>query len=111
TISLVLISFKLFDQVKREKMASKDDLNYVAYHIIEILEEQGLDNSYINEKIDRLYEFGENKAATLLWASNQLDSRNFRLLLGKLNLTPDQVKIFCRVLNKLKKYLGYNLLS
>lgn len=31
-------------------MASKDDLNYVAYHIIEILEEQGLDNSYINEK-------------------------------------------------------------
>ncbi|ENK7353252.1 hypothetical protein SLM36_003874, partial [Acinetobacter baumannii] len=54
-------------------MASKDDLNYVAYHIIEILEEQGLDNSYINEKIDRLYEFGENKAATLLWASNQLD--------------------------------------
>lgn len=92
-------------------MASKDDLNYIAYHIIEILEEQGLDNSYINEKIDRLYEFGENKAATLLWASNQLDSRNFRLLLGKLNLTPDQVKIFCRVLNKLKKYLGYNLLS
>ncbi|MDC5373979.1 hypothetical protein NRA44_16010 [Acinetobacter baumannii] len=31
-------------------MASKDDLNYVAYHIIEVLEEQGLDNFYIDEK-------------------------------------------------------------
>lgn len=82
-------------------MASKDDLNYVAYHIIEVLEEQGLDNFYIDEKIDRLYEFGENKAATLLWASNQLDSGNFRLLLDKLNLNPDQVRIFCLVMNKL----------
>ncbi|MEI1732157.1 hypothetical protein V8P91_17410 [Acinetobacter baumannii] len=82
-------------------MASKDDLNYVAYHIIEVLEEQGLDNFYIDEKINRLYEFGENKAATLLWASNQLDSGNFRLLLDKLNLNPDQVRIFCLVMNKL----------
>lgn len=80
-------------------MVTKDDLNYVAYHIIEVLEEQSLDDVYINEKIDRLSEF--NKASTLLWASNQLDSANFKLLLDKLDLDADQVRVFCLVMNKL----------
>ena len=82
-------------------MATKDDLNYVAYHIIEVLQERGLDDAYINEKIDRLTEFSSNKASTLHWASNQLDSANFKLLLDKLNLDEDQVRIFCLVMNKL----------
>lgn len=82
-------------------MATKDDLNYVAYHIIEVLQEQGLDDVYINEKIDRLSEFSLNKASTLLWASNQLDSANFKLLLDKLDLDADQVRVFCLVMNKL----------
>lgn len=82
-------------------MASKDDLNYVAYHIIEILEEQGLDKPYIDEKIERLLKFGENRASTLLWAANELDSGNFKLLLDKLDLKADQIRIFCLVMNKL----------
>lgn len=82
-------------------MATKDDLNYVAYHIIEVLQEQGLDDAYINEKIERLSEFSTNKASTLLWASNQLDSANFKFLLDKLDLKADQVRVFCGVMNKL----------
>ena len=82
-------------------MATKDDLNYVAYNIIEVLQERGLDDVYINEKIDRLSELSSNKASTLHWASNQLDSINFKLLLDKLNLDEEQVRQFCLVMNKL----------
>ena len=82
-------------------MTSKNDLNYVAYHIIETLQEQGLDAFYINEKIERLSDFGTNKPSTLLWASNYLDNANFKILLNKLNLNEDQVNVFCSVMNKL----------
>lgn len=68
-------------------MANKDSLNYVAYKIVEVLEAAFPgDQYYIDEKIERLAEFGENKAETLHWAMSQLDDRNFKILCEKLDL-------------------------
>ena len=68
-------------------MADKEKLNYVAYKIIEIFEATyPRDQFYIDEKIERLAEFSENKAETLHWAMSQLDDRNFKLLCEKLDL-------------------------
>ena len=86
-------------------MADKKKLNYVAYKIIEIFEATyPRDQFYIDEKIERLAEFGENKAETLHWAMSQLDDRKFKLLCEKLDLAHlDQghFNVFDHIMQKL----------
>lgn len=86
-------------------MADKEKLNYVAYKIIEIFEATyPRDQFYIDEKIERLAEFSENKAGTLHWAMSQLDDRNFKLLCEKLDLAHlDQghFNVFDHIMQKL----------
>lgn len=86
-------------------MADKEKLNYVAYKIIEIFEATyPRDQFYIDEKIERLAEFSENKAETLHWAMHQLSERNFKLLCEKLDLAHlDQghFNVFDHIMQKL----------
>ncbi|PKF35498.1 hypothetical protein [Acinetobacter proteolyticus] len=81
---------------------SKENLNYVALKIIEILEEKmPNDTAYIGEKIERLNGFADNKVATLMWAYNQLDGSNLNALCKRLDITPAQLQGFKEVLQKL----------
>ena len=83
-------------------MTDKENLNYVATKIIEILETKMPNNTYyINEKIERLLDYGNNNALTLVWASNQLDDDNFRELLKSLDVSLYDVEGFLRVMSKL----------
>ena len=83
-------------------MTDKRNLNYVATRIIEILEaKMPNDTYYINEKIERLRDYGNNNALTLVWASNQLDDDSFRELLKLLDVSFYDVESFLRVMSKL----------
>ena len=59
------------------------------------------DTYYINEKIERLLDYGNNNALTLVWASNQLDDDNFRELLKLLDVSFYDVESFLSVMSKL----------
>ena len=83
-------------------MTDKENLNYVATKIVEILESKmPNDTYYINEKIERLQDYGNNNALTLVWASNQLDDNSFRELLKSLDVSFYDVESFLRVMSKL----------
>ena len=80
-------------------MVTKDDLNYVAYNIIEVLQERGLDDVYINEKIE---EFSELKNYTSLHkALRILDDGHMARLAKKLEVSVDMLNATLAVLNKI----------
>lgn len=82
-------------------MSNKDNLNYVAYHIIEVLEQRFPgDTHYIQDKINTLADHN-SKAESLMWAINQLDATSETALCEKLNIDSRLLPAFAAVMSKL----------
>lgn len=83
-------------------MTDINKLNYLAQLVIECFKEAGLDDYYIQNKIEKLSKHGQNRYDTLLWCALSLDEQNTERLANKKNVSVEDLKTTFRTIRKIE---------
>lgn len=94
----IALKLGLVDQVPSTKY-NKDKLSFISLSVIECFEEAGLDDVYINDKIEEFS--GLNSYEALHKALKILDDNNMHRLAIKLDVSVDMLNATLAVLNKI----------
>lgn len=84
---------------KKSIEEKRNNLNYVAYYIIQAFEETGMDEAYIFGKIEELSKH-KNKYESLEWACRCLDPKHLPIFATKMDFTFDEIQATKHILKK-----------